>query len=194
VFLTTVLATSFFVKSSKASSATIFVNPSTNDVALGDNFTVDIDLDFAENLYCYEIWLSFNNTVLNATTIEYRDYLNEPHFIWYQHVNNTGGYVTLSVSSTYPAAPKTGGSPPPLATINFTATRVAMSQPHLYNTVLADNQSMTIPHENSDSTCDVIPEFPPSTILPIFAVLTSFVAIIVKKKVHKRSRSSGKES
>jgi len=149
VFLTTVLANSFFVKSSKASSATIFVNPSTNDVALGDNFTVDIDLDFAENLYCYEIWLSFNNTVLNATTIEYRDYLNEPHFIWYQQVNNTGGYVTLSVSSTYPAAPKTGGSPPPLATINFTATRVGMSQLHLYNTVLVDNQSMTIPHENS---------------------------------------------
>jgi len=146
------VASSIPIRTGKANPTTISVSPTTKTVQVEEEFTIDILLDFAENLYGYEIWLSYDNSKLTANAIDYKSYLNEPYHIWYQQVNNTVGYVTLSVSSKYPAAPKTGGSPPPLATINFTAKDVGSSTLHLYNTILANNQSLAIPHTTIDGT------------------------------------------
>jgi len=145
----------FYTIGSEETSIEVFVNPSAKDVYLGEEFTIDIDLNFAPNLYGYEVWLSFNNTKLNATSIEYRGYLNEPHLVWYQEVNNTGGYVALAASSLRPAPSKTGGSPPPLATIHFDTIAVGTSPLHLYKTELVDDQAMPIPHETSDGEVNV---------------------------------------
>jgi hypothetical protein len=146
------VASSIPIRTGKANPTTISVSPTTKTVQVEEEFTIDILLDSAENLYGYEIWLSYDKSKLTANAIDYKSYLNEPYHIWYQQVNNTGGYVTLSVSSTYPATPKTGGSPPPLATINFTATGMGSSTLHLYNTILANNQSLAIPHTTIDGT------------------------------------------
>jgi hypothetical protein len=176
------------IRLGKASPTTVSVSPSSQILMLGDSGTVDVNIDFAENLSGYEVWLNFNNTILNATAIEYRGYLNEPTFLVHQEINNTGGYVALVVLSINHAPPRTGGSPPPLATVHFTAIEVGVSQLHLYKTKLADYQDRAIPHETSDGEvrCDVIPEFPPTILLPIFAVLTTFVVIIKKKSDSKR--------
>jgi hypothetical protein len=149
------VASSISVRMGKANPTTISVSPITKTVQVGEQFAINISLDYAENLYGFEIWLSFDNSKLNATAINYVNYLNDPHRIWYQQVNNAGGYVTLAVSSTYPAPAKTGGSPPPLATVNFTAIDLGSSALHLYDTVLSDDQAEPIPHTTVDGMVDV---------------------------------------
>jgi hypothetical protein len=72
--------------------------------------------------------------------------------IWYQEVNNTGGYATIAVTSLRPAPAKTGGSPPPLATVHFKAVGMGSSTLHLYKTKLADNQALAVPHTTTDGT------------------------------------------
>jgi hypothetical protein len=139
---------------------TIYVNPSYKEALTGQEFEIDIDIDidYVSNLYGYQLCLSFDNTKLNASAIEYRGFLNEVTNIWDQEVNNTGGYASLAVTSLKPAPAKTGGSPPPLATIHFKAIGVGSSSLHLYKTGLADNQppnGMAIPHTTTDGTVQV---------------------------------------
>jgi hypothetical protein len=155
LLLALLVAGSIPVRMGKANPTTISVSPITKTVQVGEQFAINISLDYAENLYGFEIWLSFDNSKLNATAINYVNYLNDPHRIWYQQVNNAGGYVTLAVSSTYPAPAKTGGSPPPLATVNFTAIDLGSSALHLYNTVLSDDQAKPIPHTTVDGIVHV---------------------------------------
>jgi len=128
----------------------VSVNPSSKTVIVGEQFSIDIDLDYASNLYGYEIWLSFDNSKLNATAISYMNFLNSPTNIWSQLVNNTGGYVTLAVSSLFPASPKTGGSPPPLARVNLKCIGTGNSSLHLYKTILSDNNAMPVTHDTID--------------------------------------------
>jgi len=156
LLLAMLVASSISVRMGKANPTTISVSPITKTVQVGEQFAINISLDYAENLYGFEIWLSFDNSKLNATAINYVNYLNDPHIIWYQQVNNAGGYVTLAVSSTFPAPAKTGGSPPPLATVNFTAIDLGSSALHLYNTVLSDDQAKPISHATTDGTVQVV--------------------------------------
>lgn len=139
----------------QASSPIISVSPVTSNVCLGEQFTIEVNLDLAENLYGYEVWLSFNSSVLKATAINYTGYLNEPTFEWYKEVNNAGGYVSLAMSSRLPAEAKTGGSPPPLAAIQFKTIGTGTSPLHLYKTILVDDQTMETPHETADGMVQV---------------------------------------
>jgi len=136
---------------------TISVCPASKTVQVGEQLTINITLDYAQNLYGYEVWLSFDNSQLNATAINYMNYLNTPINIWSQKVNNTGGYVTLAVSSLYPALPKTGGSPPPLATVDFKCIGTGTSSLHLYKTILSDNNAMPITHQTVDGQVNCTP-------------------------------------
>jgi len=156
LLLVILVASSMLVRVAVASDPVISVSPASKTVNVGEEFTIDINLDYAQNLYGYEVWLSFDRTKLNATSIDYRSYLNEPTNIWHQEVNNIGGYVALAVSSLRPASPKTGGSPPPLATVGFKAIDTGSSTLHLYNTILSDNQSLQIPCTTIDGTVYVV--------------------------------------
>jgi hypothetical protein len=131
-------------------SATVFVNPSSIVVYVGQEFSIDVDLSFARNLYGFQFYLSFNNSVLNATSIVYKGYLNEPTLEWPTGINNEQGYVYMARTSRYPATGKTGGSPPPLATIYFKCIGEGVSQLHLYDTILSDDQSIPISLQTID--------------------------------------------
>lgn len=151
--LLVILATPMLsIQEAKASNPLVSVSPATVAVLVGDSFAVDVNLDYATNLYGYEIWLSFDATKINVTGVEYKNYLNEPTQIWSNQVNNTGGYVDFAVSSLRPAPAKTGGSPPPLATIHFTAKALGTSTLHLSptKTILVDNQGIQVPIQTSD--------------------------------------------
>ena len=142
---------------SSLSDPTLSFSPAISNVTVGQQFSVNVSIDYAEKLYGFEVWISFNNTKLNATSISYMGYLNEPTQNWYQEVNNTGGYVALAQSSRNPATGKTGGSPPPLARINFTSIRTGTSQLHFFNTLLSDDQGEPMSHQRTDGTVYVSP-------------------------------------
>ena len=145
-----VIESSLVVTVCKASLPTISVSPSTTAIEVGEQFTINITLSYASSLYGYETWLSFDNNKLNATAINYLNYLNDPHMIWHQEVNNPGGYVSLAVSSQFPATGKTGGSPPPLATVHFKCIGAGTSPLYLYKTILSDDQAVPITHQTAD--------------------------------------------
>jgi hypothetical protein len=136
--------------SEASSTPNIYVSPASKSVQTGQEFTIDIDVDYVSNLYGYEIWMNFDNSKLNASAIDYDGFLNEPTTMWHQEVNNTGGYVSLAYTSLRPAPAKTGGSPPPLATVHFKAIGVGTSTLHLNKTLLADDQAITITHTTAD--------------------------------------------
>ena len=178
---TIVAAFSASIKIGKAQTPTIYVNPVSKTVLIGDQFSIDINLNHAENLYGYEVWLSFDNTILNATSIAYANFLNDPHLIWYQLVNNTGGYVTIAVSSLNPATGKTGGFPPPLANVTFQAIGFGGATLHLYNTKMGDDQGFVIPHETTDGQITVFSEDVHD--LAITSIETSKVGCLPKETV-----------
>jgi hypothetical protein len=93
--------------------------------------------------------------VLRATSINYTGYLNEPTYIWDQKINNTGGYAAFAVSSHLPAGSKTGGSPPPLVTVNFKGNGVGTSPLRLSRTILVDDRSMEVTHQTLNGTAQV---------------------------------------
>jgi hypothetical protein len=119
-------------------------------VTVGEQFSVDVVIDYAEKLYGFQVWIGFDVAKLYAESISYMGYLNEPTQTWYEAVNNTGGYVALAQSSTNPAAGRTGGSPPPLVRVNFTSIGSGTSQLHLFNTILSDDQGRPISHQTTD--------------------------------------------
>jgi hypothetical protein len=190
IFLTIAVAVLSF-RTGKAIPTTIQVHPSVQTVTLGDTVTVDIDLDFAENLSGYDVSMSFSNSVLSAVAIEHKGYLEEPTFTVSQEVNSSAGYVRLVMLSLNTSVSKTGGSPPPLATATFTAIGIGTSDLHLYGTKLSSSNGSAILHETLDGqvTCNAIPEFSPDIALPIFLIMSALVSATAqkcKKNRHQR--------
>jgi len=138
---------------------TVFVSPDSKVVQISEQFTIDIDLDYAEHLYGFEIFLTFDRTKINATAIQYVNYFNTTSYnVWYSEINNTAGYTTLAVSCLAPVRTgKTGGSPPPLASINFTAIAAGSSTLHLQpnRTILSDDQGIQIASTTLDGNVQV---------------------------------------
>jgi len=182
VFLTVSVA-ALSIRTGKATPTTIQVYPLVQAATLGDSVSADINLDFAENLSGYELFMSFNNSVLSAVAMEYEGYLEEPTFLVSQEVNNSAGYVRLAILSMNTSASKTGGSPPPLATATFTAIGIGTSDLHLYETKLAAFNGSALSHETSDGQvmCNVIPEFSSDIALPIFLIMSALVFATAQK-------------
>jgi hypothetical protein len=135
---------------------TVYVDPAYQEMQVGQKLGVNVSLDYAERLYGFEVWLSFDNAILNADSIEYLNYLNTPTMEWHKEVNNIGGYVSYAIASQSPATGKTGGSPPPLVRINFTSLAVGNSQLHFTKTILSDDQARPITHVSADGSVKVV--------------------------------------
>lgn len=136
---------------------TISVTPTNITTQVDSEFSVNITLDYAQRLYGFEVWLSFDNSKLNATTMQYWNYLNEPTMQWYSSINNTGGYLGYARSSQHPAIGKTGGSPPPLLSVTFKCVGTGNMTLHLYKTILSDDQARPITHNTSDANVECKP-------------------------------------
>jgi hypothetical protein len=134
---------------------TLYVDPSSQVVLVSQDFTVNVSVDYVENLYGYQFKMSFDNSKLNASSLQDGGFLNSPTNTWSYIVNNALGYVSFAVGSLKPAAAKTGSSPPPLAIVHFKAVGVGNSSLHLYGTELADGQSIAIPHITVDGNVQV---------------------------------------
>jgi len=141
-----------------AANPVISVTPSNTSVIVGQDFTVNVTLDFAANLYGFQFKLGFDNTKLAATAIDYLGYLSEPTLEFGKVIDNTTGYVGYARTSVNPAPATTGGSPPPLAKIHFKALALGNSALHLYTTVLTDNigNGQLIPHTTSDGQVTIM--------------------------------------
>ena len=145
------------IKTSLCAQPIISVSPPDTIAQIGDQFDIDINIDYVSHIYGFEIWLSFDKNRLNASSVEYKGFLNEPTQNWHNETNNTSGYIAFAISSRLPATGKTGGSPPPLITIHFKALSGGNSPLSFIEnkTILADDQGIAIPHTTAGGTVHV---------------------------------------
>lgn len=134
----------------------VSIDPLTKTVVNAQEFTINVTLDYAERLFAYEFSLGFNNSVLNATSVEYTGYLGtggdvcDPIII----IDNTGGYVSFAISRLVLPGVDGGGN---LATVHFAAIAVGTSPVDLYDTVLAADYGVPMDHGTDDGEVTVLP-------------------------------------
>jgi hypothetical protein len=112
-------------------SPVLSVVPGTQTVAVGEAFTVNINLDYMDDLFAFDLTLTFDNTQLNATAVDYTGYLGTGGDVVIGpiiEINNTGGYVSAGVSRLVTPGVTGGGD---LAVVHFNCTGPGTSTLHL---------------------------------------------------------------
>jgi len=129
------------VSISIASATSLYVNPSTTSKTVGSTFPVKIDV-IASNLFSYELKLSYNPSILEATSVTL-SFLNEPTLLVKKEINNAAGNVWIATSSMLPAQPKSGSGT--LAIVTFKVKKTGTSNLHIYDVMLIDGAVNVIP-------------------------------------------------
>jgi hypothetical protein len=136
--------------------ACLSVVPASVSVTVGQEFTVDVDLDDAKNLFAYEFSLSFDKSVLNVVSVEYTHSplgTGDDTVTSYTEIHNAEGYVSMAVSRVVLPGVTGGGV---LATIRFRAVASGASPIHVYDTILQDHAEYLVDHGTQDGQVTVV--------------------------------------
>lgn len=172
----------------------ISVNPPVIVSEPGANFTVDINITDAYNMWAFSFKLDYETYILDATLVSPTNITKDaPYWVptdenmefhWNASptIDDTQGTVHVGFFLQVGTGFTGNGT---LLRINFTATRIGNSTLHLYDTAVADIWSDPYPHETSDGEVSVIPEFPTFTIMPLL-LIASLTAILLGKTLRPR--------
>lgn len=133
--------------------ATMYVNPpEIIDPALVPpaTFQVNINLYDIENMYGYELNLTFNTAVLTCLSAVVHDVLNETNYSVDYAISNTKGYLWVKVNYYPPAIPITSYENITLVTVTFRVKALGVSVLDLHSTQITDPEDQDIPHEAED--------------------------------------------
>jgi hypothetical protein len=166
---------------------------SATTVGLGQTVTVNVTITNvgAPGIYGYQLQLTYNNTLLNATSAAIpTDHMLKPtnpaniFTVDPGTINQTEGRVTFAVTMLGTEAGKTGSGT--LATVTFTGLLLGTSTVDLPQAELivvdVDTQPIT-GYTINPTTLQVIPEFAIAVLMAAL-VVTSAVTIALRKK-HK---------
>ena len=182
-FVTSMLLGTAMISPVGAQSTTFGVEPpSIVDLLPGSTVTVEIWIRNVTDLQILEFHLGYNTTVLNATSIAYGGIFGDTYFLWGSEIWDDLGWLAYSISPPLPVTPFNGSGR--AAIINFTVDSLGDSALDLYETALRDSDGQLIDHETIDGSVVVIPEFPPSMIMPLFLIIT--LAVILGKMIGSR--------
>jgi len=174
-----------FIHSATASPTVINVDPPylEVDITTTPTFTVNINITDVEDpgLYCYELKLYYNNTLLNVTDAEYPS----GHFLdgvaKFEipiEINREEGYVLFGVTLIGDELGRTGSGL--LATVQFNGISLGNTLLEIKEVILLDPDGNNMEYTGNDGEVDVIPEFTPALIIFIFTTMT-LVAIMLRK-------------
>jgi hypothetical protein len=194
MIILTLLITSFASKAlAIATIGSVNVVPSATTVGLGQTVTVNVTVTNATEpgLFAYQLTLTYNNTLLNATSATIpSDQMLKPAtagmIFTYDPgtINQTAGTVTFVVTLLAPEAGKTGDGT--LVTVTFTGLLEGNSTIDLpqADLILVDADTNTITgYGINPVTLQVVPEF--TIAVMIAAMVISSAAAVVLKKKHK---------
>jgi hypothetical protein len=111
------------------------------------NFTVDITISNATDVYAFAFQLSYNPTIIHATEAQLGSFF-PPAVIPSIMIDNMLGILGFSAGLTPPEPPKSGSGV--LATIRFHVEAQGNTSLHLYDTQIFDNTNGTLPSETRD--------------------------------------------
>jgi len=195
LIMLSLLCISLFTMPVFAAEQSINVHPSHQEVDIGEEFTVTINVtDILDpGIFAYELRLYYDNTLMDATNAEIPD----GHFFTPETtpgifivdpgtINQDEGFVSFALTCMAPEPAKNGSGT--LAVVTFNGTAVGHSTLELRDVIFAGPGGVEIPPEEylvNDGNVLVIPEFPTSLALALFMTMT-LVAIIIRKT--RRSR------
>lgn len=130
--------------------ATLSVDPSSianRSLTPGTNFTVNVKISGATNVFQFDLKLGFDNTILNASEVTLGSFF-PPSVVPIVTINNASGFVRVSASLTPPELPKNGSGT--LATIKMRVGAIGHSTLHLYDVLLKDDSGHTLSANTAD--------------------------------------------
>lgn len=185
----------------KAALPIVAILPATITIpSVGDQVSADLNITGITDLYGYEIMIWYDKFVVNATNVTRpAGHFMEPQvdpgnqFVPAWQINNnfnaTHGRIWLSFVLLSPEVARSGSGI--LARMFFkgmsiNSTSVVLNNyPGANGTVkLAGFDTMPIPHDSSDGSINVTPEFPVGLILP-FLVATTVAVSFAKLRRRK---------
>ena len=142
----------------------IYLDPSTSRPAVGDVFTVDVNIFNVTNLFGYDFKLYYDTTVLDGLNVT----LTPDHFLTTETPSNlfiaklevmddynaTHGRVWVAMTLLDPESPKSGSGT--LAMISFKAASLGESALNLAKTKLAEKNGDAIAHSALDGLVEIV--------------------------------------
>jgi len=111
------------------------------------NFTVNVNIANATDVYSFEFKLGFDPTILEVLDAELGSFF-PPTIVPLKEINNMAGYIRFSASLVPPEPPRNGSGT--LAIIEFHVKGMGACDLHLYETVLSDQTGQPLPHGTID--------------------------------------------
>ena len=175
------------------SSTTLSVDPLEYTApTLGHTFAVNVTITDVLNLLSFEFKLGYNTTILDAVSYSPTPIIDEYFGYLLDGIDDPAGFVYFGSGGLKDLDnPFTGSGA--LLTINFNATAVGNGTFHLYYDFLEgigpapDYTTWIIEHDCVDGSITVIPEFPPSIVMPLLLIIT-LAATFLGKMVWSRKR------
>ena len=154
-----ILAVLLLVFGHPAIAATILINPGSSTTTIGGTVDVTVRVEDADDLYAYQFDLSFDPTVLSATSVGEGSFLpgGGSTFFLPGTIDNVAGTVTLTAGSLEGAVPGVTGSGA-LALVQFTGLGFGPSPVTISNVVLLDSIGADIDATTQNGTVTVVPE------------------------------------
>jgi len=132
----------------------LYVDPEDTidpDLTAGENFTINVNILNATDLYGFEFFLNYTTTVLTATNVTLGPFFPEDSRIVHEEINDTLGYVWYNV--TMPLGSPVGETGDGiLANVTFTVDSIGESRLDLCNTKLVDSEGDRIEHNTMDGS------------------------------------------
>jgi hypothetical protein len=178
----------------QAQQVTVRVVPQSLIVPdVGLTFSVNITIENVENLYGYQFKLYYPNNILNGTSVTEGPFLRTggaPTLFsvakFTDNFNATHGLADVFCLITDRNAPGVNGSGR-LATITFKSMSTNGPRTlHLDEIGLSDPTPAAISFTAADGQVTVVPEFPATSILLVFAVSTLLVITLRKRATNRR--------
>ena len=133
--------------------ARLYIQPSSiidPELIPPKNFTININIEKASDLYSFDLKLSYNTTILDVAKMEEGPFLKGfgTTIINKMEDDPVTGTVWIAISLVSPAPPANGNGT--LAMITFQVTGLGESNLHLYDTSLTDKFGGSLLHETND--------------------------------------------
>jgi hypothetical protein len=145
VLAAVIILVAYFFMSSTNSLTTITVDPSSLQKAVGEDFTLTIDVSNVRDLYGWQSRLGFNQGILDIAIVSEGSFLKSGGSTYFNYgVNDTAGYVLVDCSLLGDISGVNGSGT--LVSIQFHVKSAGSCDLSLYDTSLIDHSEQTIAH------------------------------------------------
>jgi len=142
-------------------STVMRINPTNIDASLQQNYTVNVEVTYVNDLYGWEFQLDYNPAVLDLTSVSVvPGGLNEPINIFYSLVDEANGHLWWAASTTFPTTTGISYNQHAIFEMHFQTIGTGVSNLDLYETHLSDNHANPIPHTTMNGSITVLGGYP----------------------------------